>query len=209
MSSYKKYFFRALEQNYPQNYHQLIAKTEENAVPISKDTAFAAKSGNPIDKRLEFCGYFLALVKTLDQRGESFDEIRKICLEIVIEYVRPKNKIHALAKKIPARVVDTWFANWIFRRFARKVSKNKSTDGFIARIITDKQETFGLGYGVDIIECGICKLFNKHGLGKYASILCEVDKLTSNMAGLILIRTGTIANGAEKCDFRYKRISKT
>jgi len=33
--------------------------------------------------------------------------------------------------------------------------------------------------------------------------------LTSNMAGLILIRTGTIANGAEKCDFRYKRISKT
>jgi hypothetical protein len=41
---------------------------------------------------------------------------------------------------------------------------------------------------------------------KYASILCEVDELTSNMAGLQLIRTGTIALGAKKCNFRYKKI---
>jgi hypothetical protein len=39
--------------------------------------------------------------------------------------------------------------------------------GFIATIITDKKETLGLGYGVDILECGICKLFNKHNYQKY------------------------------------------
>ncbi|MFI5156145.1 MAG: L-2-amino-thiazoline-4-carboxylic acid hydrolase [Chitinophagales bacterium] len=41
---------------------------------------------------------------------------------------------------------------------------------------------------------------------KYASILCEVDKVTSGLAGLDLIRTGTIALGAKKCDFRFKKI---
>jgi hypothetical protein len=39
-----------------------------------------------------------------------------------------------------------------------------------------------LGYGVDILECGICKLFKKHGYEQYASILCEVDRVTSGLA---------------------------
>ena len=60
--------------------------------------------------------------------------------------------------------------------------------------------------GCDILECGICKLFARHGFSKYASLLCEVDYITSTRAGLQLVRTGTIANGAERCDFRFKRI---
>ena len=42
------------------------------------------------------------------------------------------------------------------------------------------------------------------------SILCEVDEITSALAGLKLVRTGTIANGAKKCDFRFikKRIDE-
>jgi hypothetical protein len=84
--------------------------------------------------------------------------------------------------------------------------KNKAhPDGFAVDIITDPKETFGLGYGFDIIECGICKLFTKHRAGNYTKILCEVDHLTSSLAGLDLIRTGTIANGATKCDFRFKQ----
>jgi hypothetical protein len=88
-----------------------------------------------------------------------------------------------------------------------KVSKNSNQDGFIANIITDRSETFGLGYGIDIIQCGICTLFQKHNYEKYSSILCEVDELTSALAGLKLIRNGTIALGAKKCEFRFKRLS--
>ena len=87
------------------------------------------------------------------------------------------------------------------------MSKNLNPDGFIANIITDKKETLGLGYGVDILECGICKLFKKHNYQKYSSILCEVDTITSGFAGLRLVRGGTIALGAKKCDFRWERKS--
>jgi hypothetical protein len=87
----------------------------------------------------------------------------------------------------------------------KKVSKRSHPDGFVANIITDKEETFGLGYGIDILECGICKLFKKHNYEKYSSILCEVDEITSGLAGLSLVRTGTIALGAKKCDFRFKK----
>ena len=99
---------------------------------------------------------------------------------------------------------NTWLGQILIKAFHKRVSVNTNADGFIANILTDKKETFGLGYGIDIIECGICKLFKKHNYSKYASILCEVDEITSGLAGLQLIRTGTIANGAKKCDFRFK-----
>jgi hypothetical protein len=89
---------------------------------------------------------------------------------------------------------------------SKRVNRNDNKGGFKANIITDKQQTYGLGYGIDIVECGICKLFNKHHFDKYAPILCEVDKLTAELAGLILVRTGTIANGAKKCDFRFQKV---
>ncbi|MDB5014511.1 MAG: hypothetical protein JWQ25_2713, partial [Daejeonella sp.] len=54
---------------------------------------------------------------------------------------------------------------------------------------------------------GICKLFNKHNYQKYSAILCEVDEITSALAGLELIRKGTIARGATKCDFRFKKLT--
>ena len=108
-------------------------------------------------------------------------------------------------KRLPAKLIGTRLWNVLIRSLAGKLGKNDNREGFIARVITSKEETYGLGYGVDIVECGVCKLFNKHAFGKYTSILCEVDKLTSELAGLELIRSGTIANGAAKCDFRYRK----
>ena len=194
-----------IRKNFPEQADKLITETDNNFKQISPDTSFAASSSNPIDKRLDFAAYFLAFIKVLDKQGESFDKIRKVSLEIVIDYVRPKNKFQQLIKRIPAKLISSPVGAFFLKKFNERVSKNSNTDGFIANIITDKKETFGLGYGVDITECGICKLFNKHSFQKYSSILCDVDAVTAELAGLKLIRTGTIALGAKKCDFRWER----
>jgi L-2-amino-thiazoline-4-carboxylic acid hydrolase len=205
MDNYKKYFTKAVKNTYPNTSDFLISEIDKNFKRISKDTNFALKSTNPIDKRLDFSAYFLALIKTLDGQGETFETIRKICLEIVVEYVRPKNKIQQFLKRLPAKLTNTWLTNIFLKSLGRKVSQKVHQDGFVAKIITDKNETFGFGYGFDILECGICKLFKKHNYEKYSSILCEVDEITSRLAGLKLIRTSTIALGAKKCDFRFKK----
>ena len=205
MTNYRKYFVAAIKKNFPGHSDAIITKTDVHYKIISADTSFAARSANPIDKRLDFSTYFLALIKTLDEQGEKFETTRKICLEIVIEYVRPKNKLQQLLKKLPVKLINTKLATFFFKAFNERVSKNSNPGGFIANIITDKKETLGLGYGVDILECGICKLFKKHNYQKYSSILCEVDHITSDLAGLKLVRNGTIALGAQKCDFRWER----
>jgi hypothetical protein len=205
MSGFKKYFHDALTKRYPEESSNLLRRLEEHYDGISKDTRFASTSKNPIDRRLDFSACFLALIKTLDERDESFQSIRDTCLEVVTAYVRPQNAVHAFVKTLIPKLTNTWPGQVAIKSFAKRVGRNENPGGFVAHIITNKNETHGLGYGVDILECGICKLFNKHSYGKYASILCEVDEITSGLAGLTLIRTGTIANGAKKCDFRFKR----
>jgi hypothetical protein len=207
MRGYKKYFINAIRRHFPDNSKNLINEIDNHYLIISKDTEFAITSSNPIDKRLDFCAYFLSLIISLDKVGLPYERIRLICLEITTEYVRPKSRFQLFLKRLPRRLTNTWFSSMLLKWLQNKVSKNSNQDGFIANIITDRSETFGLGYGIDIIQCGICTLFQKHNYGKYSSILCEVDELTSALAGLKLIRNGTIALGAKKCEFRFKRLS--
>lgn len=203
--AFRKHFLQTLQNYYPESYLEIMRSIESHYESISRKTAFAAKSSNPLDRRLDFSAYFLAFITALDGKGESFEKMREISLEIAKAYVKPKNKFHSYLKRLPPKLINTKFASWLLKKLNRKVSSVGHPDGFRAKIITNKEETYGFGYGIDILECGICKLFGKFDKQKYVPILCEVDKLTSTLAGLELIRGGTIANGSEKCDFRFRK----
>lgn len=62
---------------------------------------------------------------------------------------------------------------------------------------------YELGY--DYLECGICKLCKDEGFSELAKYLCRMDFVLADIMGMKLERTMTIAEGFEKCDFRYSR----
>ena len=64
-------------------------------------------------------------------------------------------------------------------------------------------------YGVDYSECGGCKFLSKQGAPELAPYICTADIIYSELFGWGLIRTKTIAEGFEKCDFRFKKGGKT
>ena len=206
--AFRVFFSKAIEKHFPDVSSVMLSEVDDRYRLLSKDTWFAAKSSNPIDKRLEFSAYFLALIQVLESRNQSYEEIKRICLEITYDYVSPKNSFQRWLKRLPPKLIGLKITWPLIAIFHKRISRKGNPDGFRAEIITDKTQTYNLGYGFDILECGICKLFQKHNAGKYASILCEVDKVTSGLAGLELIRNSTIAYGAEKCDFRFRRIKK-
>ena len=204
MKPYRKYFRQCVVKNYPGTVELLISAIENEYAHIQPDIDFARKSANPMERRLDIAAYFLAFIMVLKQRNEKYETIKKLCVDIATEYVRPKNKWQLFLKRLPVKIIQTPFAVWFSKRLNDKISRLAHPGSFVANIITDKKETFGLGYGVNILECGICKLYKKHDCGQFASILCEVDYITTNIAGLKMIRSGTIANGAKICDFRYQ-----
>ena len=202
---YRKSFYIMLKHYYPERYKSLYHQTEKRFEEISKDVSFAATSKNPMDKRLDFCAFFLGLIQVLEKNGESYPKIKAIAIGIAEDHVRPKNRIQAYVKKLPVKLIGTAPGKFLVGKLNRKIQTKGHKDGFKAHIVTDERETFGLGYGINISECGICKLFLKHGASQYSPILCEVDKITTRLAGLEMIRTGTIATGADICDFRYRK----
>lgn len=62
---------------------------------------------------------------------------------------------------------------------------------------------FDLGY--DYHECGICKLCRDEGCPELAKYLCTLDFMMADVMGLRLERTTTLAEGYDKCDFRFSR----
>jgi hypothetical protein len=204
--SYRRFFVSGLKRHFHGTAMSIIAEVDNEFRTISRSTSFAASSANPMDKRLDFAAYFLSLIKVLEGRKHGYAEIRKICLDITVAYVSPQNSAQAFLKRLPAKMIGLWITRPLLRILNARISVKGHEQGFRASIITDKLETHGLGYGVDILECGICKLFAHHDASLYSSILCEVDKVTTSLAGLQMIRTGTIALGAPKCDFRYQKV---
>lgn len=190
---------------FPEDCDSILIIMESKYRVISKDTKFYKTSTNPLDKRLDLMAYFLSTIQTLQEMQIDFQRIKNICIVIASEYVRPKNRLQAWFKKLLPNLINTKLSAVFLKALDKKINKKGHVDGFLAKVITNKKETYGFGYGIDILECGICKLFSKHNAGEFSPVLCEVDKITSGFAGLELIREGTIANGAEKCDFRFKK----
>jgi hypothetical protein len=201
---FRRHFRDELQRYYGGSVDEILIRIDARHEAIRPEIAFARTSSNPIDRRLEFCGYFLAAILEMEARGANFDQVRAVCVAVAESYVRPANNWQRWLKKLPGRLIGTPFRHVISRAVDYKMGKKGHPDGFLARVVTAPGETYGLGYGFDIVECGICTLFGRHNAAHYVPILCEVDRLTSALAGLELVRQGTIATGAARCDFRFR-----
>jgi hypothetical protein len=59
-------------------------------------------------------------------------------------------------------------------------------------------------WGMNVTRCAMCYAYAKHDAMEFTPYLCATDDLVSDRLGQGLRRTGTIALGAHRCDFRYK-----
>jgi hypothetical protein len=60
-------------------------------------------------------------------------------------------------------------------------------------------------YGVIYHECGICKMLKRENCSELGTQMCQFDYVTAKYMGAELIRTKTIANGDEVCNFWFKK----
>ena len=96
-------------------------------------------------------------------------------------------------KKMPGRL------QWSADSHKRKYENDWVVD------ILPGTETYDLGY--DYHVCGACKLCQDEGCPELAAYICRMDYVLAEIMHMKLVRTGTIAEGAPYCDFRYSRLS--
>ena len=64
-------------------------------------------------------------------------------------------------------------------------------------------------WGVNYLECGNLRFAMQHGGEAFAPYVCMSDIALSDALGWGLIRTQTLADGCQYCDFRFKKGAAT
>ncbi len=146
----------------------------------------------------------LAIYRVLRIHGKTVEEAGKlyylICEAILNSYPRI---VHWLIGKAS-------FSKFYLRALkkgALKSQKRLYPGGYVFSFVDGDGREFD--YGVDYSECGGCKFLSKQSASELAPYICTADIIYSDLFGWGLTRTKTIAEGFEKCDFRFKKGCKT
>lgn len=157
---------------------------------------------NPLTSNLVACSWFLALYRVLQPRGLSDDEIGDLVYRVAEEWVTSAPRWIGRVQMLLAR---TPLLRMILGRISRQTQQRKYPGDFVVHFVPGDGRNFD--FGLDFTGCAIHKFFQAEQAGHFANYMCRIDYLTTSFKGIELMRTGTIANGADKCDFRYRLAS--
>jgi len=146
----------------------------------------------------------LAIYKVLRRKGLTFEEAGHISYLMSIAGMESRPPF--LRHIIGYLWFSPWF-KWRSRKLAKKSQERKYPGSYVFAFVEGDNRTFD--YGFDYLECGGCKFLNQQGAPELAPLMCAADIVGSEIFGWGLTRTMTIADGHNKCDFRYKKGGKT
>jgi hypothetical protein len=181
----------------------LEMETKQAYEALGPEIPYIGGKGNMFTEWLNYSAYYLAMYQALSARGHKVDDVGKLIFETY--------EVMADYPKWFLRIVGRFRYGEKYKEKLRSAAaasqKRKYSGDFVSSFIEGDGENFD--YGLDITECGICKLYSSQGAEKLARYMCLSDYVVSKAFNRGLVRYKTIAEGAEKCDFRYKKEKET
>jgi hypothetical protein len=140
----------------------------------------------------------LGLYRSLEKKGVALIDFGGLLEEITTVYM---NRLPASTRKLAGRL---WMSA-LFKRQLRKQARASRSSiyeyDFVYDIVPGGED---YKWGIDYVECGIVKFFKRQGEEELAKYACILDYLMFPAIGVELVRTGNIAEGCRRCDFRFK-----
>lgn len=150
--------------------------------------------------------YGLALYKVLTARGRPVEEIAQVV------YALAEAKLDSLpwTANLGLRLLRALLPTSLGKRIFKARLKKRAAESQARRIPGDAVAYYVEGEGrefdcgIDIVECPIVNFFRAQGAGEFVRYACLYDFPASRLSGTGLVRTMTLAEGAEKCDDRFR-----
>jgi hypothetical protein len=145
----------------------------------------------------------LAVYRIMKKHGKSLGETWEICHEAI------KLKMEKFSRVKRWLLKKLMYSNFLMKRVkgrAKSCEQLKFGDFEIKYLIGDGKE---FDWGVDYVACGNYNFLKAQGAEEFAPYVCLSDMALGDALGWGLIRTQTIADGCESCDFRFKKGSET
>lgn len=154
----------------------------------------------PLTQFVVATGWFLAMYRALQTRGRPVEEAGRLVYEVTEAYLR---RYPGAARRLVGYMTFSKLYLARLRRRAQESHERRYPDGYVFRYVPGDDATFD--YGVDYLECASCKFLARQRAPELAPYLCTVDTIYSEMFGWGLVRTTTLAERGDRCDFRFKR----
>ncbi len=186
-----------------QNVAPMIAETRaEYGRLIPKLPYIGGKQ--PFTQFVIFTALWLAVYRAASARGKTVEQVGELVFEICREFLQ---SYPAFLTRLMGGVN---FSPIYFRSLRKRAAESHQSiypDDYIYDFIEGDGKNFD--YGVDYLQCTACKFLARQGAPELAPYLCPVDILYSESLGWGLHRTMTLAEGHDRCDFRFKRGGST
>ena len=145
----------------------------------------------------------IAVYKVMKRHGKTAEEAWEICHAALRLRMARYSR---LRRWLMGRLVSS---RLVLRRMREQAESeaSRTMGGFEVRyVIGDGTE---YDWGVDYVRCANYQLVVDQGAAEFAPYVCMSDIALGDAMGWGLIRTHTIADGCDSCDFRFKKGVKT
>jgi hypothetical protein len=149
-------------------------------------------------------GWFLAMYRVLIPRGVSLEGVGRLVYEATGAFLEAYPR---LLRRLFGQMTFSRRYMERARRRAAESHEGKYPRGYVYDFVEGDGETFD--YGIDYRQCASCLFLEEHGALELAPYLCAMDVLYSEALGWGLKRTQTLAEGYDKCDFRFLKGGET
>jgi hypothetical protein len=170
---------------------------------LTPEVPYIGGEENMFTEWLTYGVYYLAVYRILKAEGQSVEEVGKVIFDIfqtMADY--PK----WLLRLVGSLKYNKQYVSQLKEGVA-KTQERRYPGDWVATFIEGDGEEFD--YGIDITECEICKFYRAQGADELAPYLCLSDYVVSDAFDRGLVRYKTLAEGADVCDFRYKKGRET
>ncbi len=158
----------------------------------------------PFTQFLISTAWFLSMYRVVKRRGETVEEAGQFLYQASEAYLRAQPRF--LSRLLGFMSFSPRYLRRVQRGAVQSHARQYPGD-YVYDYVPGDGETFD--YGVDYVECGTVKFLAEQGAPELAPYICPADILYSEALGWGLQRTTTLAGGAERCDFRFKKGGET
>jgi hypothetical protein len=142
----------------------------------------------------------LALLRALKASGKPPEELRDIILAGM--QTRLSYYPRWLLKLGGWRAFSKPFLRYLQRQ-SKESQQRQYPGGFVFEVVVGAGREFD--WGLNLTECGICKFYQAQHAAEFLPLVCAIDYVLSDALGYGLVRTQTLAEGADHCNPRLKK----
>ncbi len=177
----------------------VLRKTRQQYEALIPHIPYIGGDENPMTRHLVRSTTSLVLYKVMDAWEKTAEEVGKIVYDAVEVSVRQM-------PSLPGPDLSAAYMAEEKER-ARKSQERRYSGDWVWEFVEGNGVEFD--YGRDFLECGTQKLYHAHDADEFLPFYCYLDFVTHRTTGWGFARTKTLAEGDERCDFRWKKGGET